>query len=452
MSEGDAHAAPPGDPEGLAERTSIRPWMILLIAVLGVGVRFVYVSCIDEGMLFPDEKQYWNISENFLKGEGLIVSRDSRTGEQLHFPLEIRRPPAYPLMLAFLRRANMGVRGVRLVQALLGALTCVMIYVLATELVGEKCGRIAGFIAAVYPFYVYFTGRILSETLFLLLFVTSWYYLVKAWNEVGRKAEPTRWVASCLIAGLLGAAAALTRPEALTVFVLVPVVWLVVGPRRIPGFAAGVLVVAALAVGMLPWVVRNYWITQTCTPAGVERTPGRLVITSLGVGESLYEAVGSFATGGPNKENTVWPPRAYHLTGNEYARDRLLLEKSLSYMKTNPERTLRLAWRKFLRTWNVIPNFAEVRTPFYITVSLVSYVPVLVSAILGLVVSLKRPRVLVWVLLPVVVITLTHMVFVGSVRYRLVMMPFVMVLSAVGAWWVICKVFKPAGGKVEDTV
>ena len=111
---------------------------------------------------------------------------------------------------------------------------------------------------------------------------------------------------------------------------------------------------------------------------------------------------------------------------------------------------IRLAGTKFLRTWNITPNYEKLRTPFYMTVSLAWCLPVFLTAILGLLVSLRRFRMLAWLLLPVLVFTLIHMVFVGSVRYRVPMMPFVLVLSGIGIWWVVSKVFKRDRGTVEN--
>jgi len=475
MTQGNQESAPGGSAEPPAEGRppSVRQgpkevpnpdssglgtlsvWMILLIVFLSLALRVVYVLRTGAELEFPDEKQYLNIAENFLKGEGLSVSIDSETGALLHVPLEMHRMPMYPLVLALITKAVPGLTGVRLIQALMGALTCVMIYLLAAELVGERAGRVAGLIASIDPFSIYFAGRVLSETLFLLILVAGWYYVVRTWKELTGGAGTTRWLASSLVAGLLGAAAVLTRSTALPLFLLVPLAWLVVGPRRIQGFCAGLLILWVLAVGLSPWVARNYKRTWT------KETGGRLVVTTLNVGESLYEAVGPFATGGPNKENTAWPVETEISLQDEYARNRFLVEKSLTYMKNSPFRTLRLAGKKFIRTWNVIPNYENVRTPFYEAVSLASYVPVLLAGILGLLVSLRgspnamnrawgpRVRVLVWLLLPVVVFTLVHMVFVGSVRYRLPMMPFVMVLSGVGVWWLVSKVFKRTRGTVE---
>ena len=142
--------------------------------------------------------------------------------------------------------------------------------------------------------------------------------------------------------------------------------------------------------------------------------PGRLVLTTLKVGESLYEAVGPQATGGPNKHNTVWPIDPAYLTADEHGRNKYLFDASVAYMKTHPRRTAQLAWRKLLRTWNVFPNYEGAQSTFHRVVSVASYVPVMVTALVGLVFAFKRRRQLVWLMMPVAVITALHMVFAVS--------------------------------------
>ena len=167
------------------------------------------------------------------------------------------------------------------------------------------------------------------------------------------------------------------------------------------------------------------------------------MLTTLKVGESLYEAVGPNATGGPNKENTVWPQEANRLFDNEYARNRLLLDRSLTYMRNDPARMVRLAGEKFLRTWSIVPNFEGARTWGYRVISIASYVPVMLLAFIGLFAAAgRRPREVVWLLTPVVIVTLMHMVFVGSVRYRFAVMPLVIIFAGVGLWCLLSRLIK----------
>jgi hypothetical protein len=78
--------------------------------------------------------------------------------------------PGYPLFLAL----NYAVFGrswplARLVQAGLGAATCLLVYRLGTKMFSERVGLIAGILLAVYPGHAFFAWRIMPEPLYILL-------------------------------------------------------------------------------------------------------------------------------------------------------------------------------------------------------------------------------------------------------------------------------------------
>ncbi|HUV39230.1 MAG TPA: glycosyltransferase family 39 protein [Planctomycetota bacterium] len=447
MTGDAAQAGPPATAPGTdvarRRKAPVSPAALLVIGVLALVLRLGYVLSTDAVIEFPDEQQYLNMAQNFVAGNGLSISADPQ-GRAVQPMQTMQRPPVYPLMLAVILRLDLYLRTVRVVQAVLGALMCVMLYLLARELVAERAARIAGVIAAVYPFFIYFTGRILSETLFLLLFVTSWYFIVRMWKDLSARERVTEWLGWCLIGGFLSAGAVLTRSSVLAVYLAVPVVMVVMGPRRRAGLLVGLLMLVVLGAGLSAWAARNWKHVEA------QRDEGAIVLTTCKVGESLYEAVGPRATGGPNKENTIWPEELDAMRQDEYGRNQHLLGRSLSYMRHNPKRPIRLAGKKFLRTWNVVPNYAGARSMLYVAVSLASYVPVLLTGLAGIFLCMRRPRSVVWLMLPIVVFTLLHVVFVGSVRYRLVMMPFLIVFSAVTVWRLFGGRFKPVAGTVEE--
>jgi hypothetical protein len=77
-----------------------------------------------------------------------------------------------------------------------------------------------------------------------------------------------------------------------------------------------------------------------------------------------------------------------------------------------------LAAIKFARMWNVWPNEAAFSAWHIRLAVLMTYVPVMVLAIVGAIKTIHRgwPYVLCW--LPAVYFTLLHVVFVSSIRYR----------------------------------
>lgn len=108
--------------------------------------------------------------------------------------------PLFPYTLgalfAFLGPGNM--TGVALAQALLGALTCALVYLLGRELLDETTGLTAGLLAAAYGPVIFYTGIFLSTTLETFLAVATLLAVTSA------RARPTvgRWLCVGIVAGL----------------------------------------------------------------------------------------------------------------------------------------------------------------------------------------------------------------------------------------------------------
>ena len=91
-------------------------------------------------------------------------------------------PPLYPILLGVLQVAVPGspapntyythaeLQTARVLQSLLGAALCVVVYLLGRRLFGERVGRLAGGVLAVSPALIVDVGQIASENLMLPLF------------------------------------------------------------------------------------------------------------------------------------------------------------------------------------------------------------------------------------------------------------------------------------------
>jgi len=94
----------------------------------------------------------------------------------------------------------------------------------------------------------------------------------------------------------------------------------------------------------------------------------------------------------------------------------------------DPVRVARLAWVKLRRTWSLVPNEPASRTPAKMAISAAWMVGVLALAGTGAW-RLRKGRFILLLVLPAIYFTLLHMVYVGSVRYRVPAMPAIYVLS-----------------------
>jgi hypothetical protein len=119
--------------------------------------------------------------------------------------------------------------------------------------------------------------------------------------------------------------------------------------------------------------------------------------------------------------------------------DRYFRDRAWAAARQDPSRVLILAWRKLLRTWSPTPNVQEYRRGLAAAVSGAWMVLLLGLAAIGLWARRRAARAWLVLLLPVILVTLLHMVFVGSVRYRVPTMPLVMILSAAGIDWLIAR-------------
>ena len=154
------------------------------------------------------------------------------------------------------------------------------------------------------------------------------------------------------------------------------------------------------------------------------------------------EALGSLADGAPGMdrveemeriEKLEFPPDA-----NEYVRDRIRRDAAVDWVRRHPREALSLAWVKLRRTWSVTINASDYASPFYARVAWLTVAPEFVLAACGVWVLRRRRGVVTLLLIVAIYFTLVHMVFVGSVRYRVPAMPFLFVLVGVAVdrlWW-----------------
>ncbi len=160
-------------------------------------------------------------------------------------------------------------------------------------------------------------------------------------------------------------------------------------------------------------------------------------------GISLYEAVYPGADGGP-KQDVIEVPAEMRGMG-EAERNDEWARRGWRFVWTDPVRVGELAVRKMGRTWSPWMNAAEFRSVGVQVVMVLWHVPLFILGLIGVFgggVALRWRGLL---LVPVVYFTLVHSLFLGSVRYRVPLMPLVCVFAAVGVVRVFGKMGKREG-------
>ncbi|HVC92512.1 MAG TPA: glycosyltransferase family 39 protein [Pirellulales bacterium] len=350
---------------------------------------------------FGDSQTYWTLGQQLAHGEPYQYGSANAS---------VFRMPGYPLLLAALFRVvgdDPPVVWARGLGALLGTMAVGCVYWLGRQVLEPPTALLAAGMAAIYPGAVATSVFVLSEAAFCPLMVAQ----LAAWVATWQASDPRRartWAAG---AGVLAALATLVRPSWLTFVPFGIVVAMFIDRPRSRLLRLGLVMLAGMAVTMSPWWIRNW------------RLVGRFVPTTLQMGASLYDGLNPRADG--SSQMSFVPEfdaleREQHGAGVgfEYRLDRRLFRASLAWAAGHPRRVIELAGVKFVRLWNVWPNDAGNRGWAIRLVTLLSYVPILGLGLAGVWHQRGRgwPIALCW--LPAVYLTLLHVVFVSSIRYR----------------------------------
>ncbi|MBN1526913.1 MAG: tetratricopeptide repeat protein [Candidatus Omnitrophica bacterium] len=235
----------------LCSKVSPKTWTAIHVAVIffaAIAVRLLYIHQLKDTYFFApfkggyDDYIFDNWAREILKGNWL--------GDGV---LYIYRMPLYGYALALLYFIfGHHYLPVYIVQALVGAGTCLVIYAIGAVLANRAVGFIAGLFNALYGVFLYYTGMLVGET--LSMFVGTLAILFLALFQKYKKSTPV------FFAGLSIGIAALARANMLIVapFILV---WICVLSRK-DALARLVRHCAAFILGVVialaPVIIRNY--------------------------------------------------------------------------------------------------------------------------------------------------------------------------------------------------
>lgn len=233
--------------------------------------------------------------------------------------------PAYPFLLAGVYLVG-GVDPAsgRALNLFLTTLEILLTWKLGRELFGERAGRLAAIVLALWPARLAFAGELLSEPLFSAAFLGV---------ALASLAVARGHVKSRIVAGTCLGLAALTRPVGLAYVAALPAVFRASGTKR---WLAPALVSAAVTIAVvLPWSVRNTLVFRQIVP----------LTTSAGLALRDGHHVG--ATGLPQDANDN-PHRAIP---DELARDEAARAEAIAFMRRYPAESVRLYFVRLFRTY-----------------------------------------------------------------------------------------------------
>lgn len=394
---------------------------VAVIAVFAFVVRLAYVlvqtrfHVLQVEFDSEDSVLYKGIADSLLDGAG--YSFNGRATAYV--------TPGYPLFLAGIYVFTRSTLVVGVAQSALGAATVVLLMWAAGAVGGRRAALATGGIAALYPHLIFWTGHVLTETLYTFgvaaaMALTGW--CVDTATDRNPQGEGLPGVHRRLMWAALGTGAVygltgLVRPILLGFGVVVVVAAVFVRRYRRPALIAG----ASMCLVISPWIFRNIVVLGTAN-----------LSTESGV--VLYQGnspgISPISTG-------YWDGRDFEpLAGldglGEVEVERRYRSAALDWMSSNPSSVLGLVPKK---TWNMWrPNFADASKANRV-VTAITYLPMLGLACLGLVLAWRRHPLGVLMSLFVAYHLLVHGLITGMIRFRVPVEAVLTIAAGVAVAW-----------------
>lgn len=406
-----------------------RERLLLVLVALLLRVGYAWVAAGPGARPYSDPADYDAVAWNLARGIGF--SLNGATGP---YPTAFV-PPLVPWITSLLYRVvGHDYFAAVLLQCVLGALLPAAVAALAAAVFGSGVARIAGWLTAVHPVLLFFSGYLLTETTFTLLLVLALLASME-WVKTPRRGR-------ALGAGLLWGLAALTRPTALPMPLLVAIwAWVPVGlavlaRERLRQLA---LLLVGLAVVVLPWTLRNAIVLHA------------FVSVTTGAGGALLVGNNAEVWSDPQTRGGGTSPLWERLTRTEFRGlseiqvDVRARADALAFLGAHVREWPAMAWAKLLRFWRISSegggtgSWQRSGSPLGRLLRRVDPLRVWSLLVLPFVLwgawlSLRGPRrwfqsFFLWV---IVYFTLLGVVFFGSLRMRAPVEPLVALIAAAG--------------------
>ncbi len=414
--------------------------VLLIIILVGFALRLGFISTLQPHFYFDDEPIYESIVQNLSSGKGLIIGESQKAF----------RPPLFSLIVAPIYLLGGGLVTIRIFQALLSTLTIYLIYLLSREIFNERISIASAGISAIWPFFIFYTGFFLTETTYIFLTVISTLYFLKVLRQPSFK--------NVFLTGIFLGLAGLCRPIML---LYAPFGFLFLffaiecsgrarsaviarskatkqstrsrllhfvrnddGKEGKASFATTSIrskIYPAFLVGLFclltvsPWVIRNYRIFHRFVPG-----------TTMG-GHVFYEGNNPYSTGGPC---SYFPSESEKM--GEIERDKFLFNQTFKIIRGNPKRFIWLLCNKFKRYWSFFPNAPGFQAPLYRLLSFLAIGLPMPFFLVGFFLSFKFWRKTIFLTGQIMFNTIFHIIFLASIRYRVPIEPFFIILGVFG--------------------
>ncbi len=363
------------------------------------------------------------------------------------------RAPLYPYFLSVIYAGfGAGYTIPRLIQALLGSLSCILLYLIGRKVFGSYVGASAALAASAYWIFILFDSELLIPNLILFL------DLLLIWSLV-RARKFSSW--GLLVSGIILGISALARPNILLFALLVPV-WLIVMIRKSSLSRISTLAISfglGVLIPIAPVAVRNYVVGDDfvliSSQGGVnfyignnEESDGRSARQPLTVSRTEYSAYERRHRGEIWSRDNVWlaaklgAETELGRTLKPSAISNFWLKKGLRYLYSRPFDFMKLLLKKiyyFINRYEIASNvdvyyLASHHSRILRLLSYFHFGLIAPLGLMGMALALRRWRRFFLLYLFVFGYGLSVVIFFVNARYRIPVIPMLLLFASFGLY------------------
>lgn len=386
----------------------IRAWLgrgnNFLYALFGFSllVRLAYALPLPDSKISPDAGDWIQTAWSIAQGNGFSGSW---------------RPPGYAFFLAgIFVLFGKSIAAARTANALLGALTCLLTYKTGKRIFSENTGRIAGVLTGFYPYFIAYTGDLLSETFLIFMLALAIYMLVVT-------AERPTWK-NMAVSGVLVGLAGLTKSVVLPFFMLACAwLWWQTGKFR-TGLMVGVFTLLAIA----PWTLRNYYHYDKAYVMPVN-TPWYSLYGAFcdeALQRQRFEDSDAPLTDAVNSQ--AFPKDWEYASGLPLPeRDKFCKDKVFTWVQAHPAEFRYLLYKRLLYFWRLYPSMAYKWQKYAAMATSGIFIPL---CLVGIVLSRRKFKKTSLLIALFAAYTAVHLFFAVTLRYRVPIDPYIIMFAA----------------------
>ena len=395
---------------------SERRW-ILAIFAMAIGVRLAAF------WLLPEPHMAYNAIFAYVKGADSLVSGQGFSDPS--FP--VYTPPLYSVLIAAgTVLFGDGIYAIKVLQVIADAFTSILLYLIARRIFDNFIAVFTGILWSLYPFAIYATLYVGTEVFFTLFIAVFLLFLIYS-------LEQDKWY-FYFGAGLFLGLATLIRGTTQFLPLILPLALWLLKSKNSPWLRNYTVSVLCFLIVILPWAIRNYIVLHEIIPVGANST-----VMLYGTYEPLLtidtrqaELVRVFEAA---KAKGIVPPGEDR---GPSERDGFLAKVAIQNyrdrLQSDPFGLAVFMVQKFFRLWYSTESGNNHGITLAVNAGVYAF------ALIGIVVTFKKKNKMAIILVGILgYFVIIHWLTLPLFRYMLPVMPYVLIMTAVGIVFVIEK-------------